>query len=224
MLRSRESRCEGTLDDHTPTPIGSRVSETDPEHEAELADSIGLALLVVLQTLPPAERVAFVLHDVFELPFEEIAPIVGRSATATRQLASRERRRVRGGNAARDDVNLEAQRNVVEAFLAASRGGNLNALLAVLDPDVLFRADHTVVRFCATSELHGAAVVAQNFLGRAQAARPALVNGAVGALVAPNGRLFLVLRLTIEGGRIVEIDAVADPEQLRRLDLGVLNI
>src|SRR2546422_2191991 len=189
MLRSRKSRREEPLDAHVPEPpemITSREDALDPEHEALLADSVGLALLVVLETLAPAERVAFVLHDMFDLPFDEIAPIVGRSATAARQLASRARRRVQGA-ATVPDADLRRQREVVDAFLAASRGGDFDALLAVLDPDVVLRADRAAVQASEVrqgrgapklaSEGRGAAAGAETFQGRAAAAQPAFVNG-----------------------------------------------
>jgi RNA polymerase sigma-70 factor (ECF subfamily) len=222
MLRSRKALREESLEASVPEPITSREGEIDPEQEALLADSVGLALLVVLDTLTPAERLAFVLHDIFALPFDEIAPIVERSETAARQLASRARRRVRG--AARvSDADFTSQREVVDAFLAASHAGNFDALLAVLDPDVVFRHDRTAVSVGASREVRGAASVAGQFSGRAQGARPALVNGAVGIVVARYGRLFLVLNLTFTGGKIVEINVVADPARLRQLDLAVLD-
>ena len=196
--------------------------ETDPEREALLADSVGLALLVVLETLPPAERVAFVLHDLFDLPFDEIAPIVGRSPTAARQLASRARRRMRGA-ATVPDADLTRSREVVDAFLAASRGGDFDALLAVLDPDVVVRADRAAVSVGASREVRGAPAVAKQFSGRARGAQPALVNGAVGAVWAPGGRPRVVFGFTIMGGKIVAIDLVADPERLRQLDLELLG-
>ncbi len=211
MLRSRESRREEPL----PDSIVSRDGTGNPEDEALLADSVGLALIVVLDMLPPAERLAFVLHDMFAVPFDEIAPIVGRSPTAARQLASRARRRVQGAAAVRDR-NLTSQREVVDAFLAAARGGDFDALLAVLDPDVVLRT--------APTDIHGAAAVANRAVkGGARAAQPALVNGAVGVVVAPRGRLLMVLRFTIRRGKIVEIDAIAEPERLRQLNLAVLN-
>jgi RNA polymerase sigma-70 factor (ECF subfamily) len=178
-------------------------------------------LLVVLEKLTPAERIAFVLHDLFDLSFEEIGPIVDRSATATRQLASRARRRVRGVPEI-PDADLSRQRTIVDAFLAASRGGDLQALLAVLDPNVVFRADQAAVRAGGKPELQGAADVARAFLGKAQAARAALVDGVVGAVVAPNGRLLLVLTLAIRDGKIVEIQATADPGSLAGADIAVL--
>lgn len=220
-LRSRKSRREESLEASVPEPTTSREGESDPEQEVLLADSVGLALLVVLNTLNPAERLAFVLHDIFAMPFDEIAPIVERSPTATRQLASRARRRVQGAATVKD-ADLPYQREVVDAFLTASRGGNFDALLAVLDPDVVFRFDRTAVPTGMSREVHGASAVATQFLGRAQGARPALVDGAVAAIVAPRGHLFLVLNFTIRNDKIVEIEAVADPERLRLLDLAVL--
>jgi RNA polymerase sigma-70 factor (ECF subfamily) len=222
MLRSRESRREESLDVNIPDPIVSREDEIDPEHEALLADSVGLALLVVLDTLNPAERLAFVLHDLFAVPFDEIAPIVGRSPTAARQLASRARRRVQGV-ATDPDADLTRQREVVDAFLAASRGGDFDALLAVLDPDVVVRADRASVSIGAPSEVRGAPDVARHFSGRARAAQPALVNGAVGLVWAPGGRPHAVFGFTIKGGKIIAIDQVADPERLRQLDLTILD-
>jgi ketosteroid isomerase-like protein len=222
ILRSRESRREESLGDHVPEPIVSREDGIDPEHEALLADSVGPALLVVLETLTPAERLSFVLHDMFDVPFDEIAPIVGRSPAAARQLASRARRRVRGA-AAVPDTDLTRQREVVDAFLAASRGGDFDALLAVLDPDVVLRADRTAVRMGASREAHGAAAVADTLSGRARVARPAMVNGTVGLVWAQGGRPRVVFGLTIARGKIVEIDLVADPERLRHLDLAVLD-
>src|SRR5829696_3708579 len=229
MLRSRTSRHEEPLDARIPDPIASREAGTDPEHEAMLADSVGLALLVVLETLAPAERLAFVLHDIFAVPFEEIAPIVERTPTAARQLASRARRRVHGaggrdGVATVPDADLTRQREIVDAFLAAARGGDFGALLAVLDPDVVLRADSGAVPAVASREVRGAAAVAKSAAkGRARAARPALVNGEVGVVVAPRGRLLMVLGFTISDGKIVEIDAIGDPEQLSQLDLALLD-
>jgi len=220
MLRSRKSRREESLSELAAAPIASREAGIDPEHEALLADSVGLALLVVLETLAPAERVAFVLHDLFDLPFDEIAPIVGRSPTAARQLASRARRRVQGA-ATVPDGDLTRQREVVDAFLAASRGGDFDALLTVLDPDVVLRADRDAVQMGASGEVRGAAAVARTFSGRARVAQPALVNGAAGAVWAQGGRPRVVFEFTITGRRIVEIHLVADPERLRQLDLAI---
>ncbi|MFL5706279.1 MAG: RNA polymerase sigma factor SigJ [Ktedonobacteraceae bacterium] len=222
MLRSRGSRREEPLGVHVPDPIVSREDGIDPEHEALLADSVGLALLVVLDTLNPAERLAFVLHDLFAVPFDEIAPIVGRSPTAARQLASRARRRVQGA-ATVPDVDLTRQREVVDAFLAASRGGDFDALLAVLDPDVVLRADRAAEHAGASREVRGAPAVAKQFSGRARSAQPALVNGAVGVVWAPRGQPRVVFGFTISRGKIVEIDMLADPERLRQLNLEVLN-
>jgi RNA polymerase sigma factor (sigma-70 family) len=222
MLRSRKSRREEPIEARVPEPIVSREDGTDPEHEALLADSVGLALLVVIETLAPAERLAFVLHDMFDLPFDEIAPIVGRSPAAARQLASRARRRVQGATT-NPGADLTRQREVVNAFLSASRGGDFDALLALLDPDVVLRADRSAVRAGASKEVRGAAAVAGTFSGRARFAELALVNGAIGAVWAPGGRPRVVFGFTITRGKIVEIDLLADLERLRKLDLTVLN-
>ncbi len=222
MLRSRKSRREEPLGAPLADSIVGREDGTDPEHEAVLADSVGLALLVVLETLAPAERLAFVLHDMFAVPFDEIAPIVGRSPAAARQLASRARRRVQGA-ATVSNAGRGRQREVVDAFLAASREGDFDALLALLDPDVVLRADATVVRSGASAEVRGAAAVAGTFSGRARAAQPALVNGAVGLVWAPGGQPRVVFDFTIAGGRIVKIDMLGDPERLNRLDLAILT-
>ncbi len=221
MLRSRNSRREEPLGAYIPDPIMSREGEIDPEHEVLLADSVGLALLVVLDTLNPAERLAFVLHDLFAVPFDEIARVVGCSPTAARQLASRARRRVRGAATVKD-TDLTRQREMVDAFLAVSRGGDFDALLAVLDPDVVLRADRAAVHAGASREVRGAAAVVGTFSGRARFAQPALVNGAVGAVWAPRGRPRVVFGFTITRGKIVEIDILADPTRLRQLDLAVL--
>jgi RNA polymerase sigma-70 factor (ECF subfamily) len=222
MLRSRNSRREEFLAADAPEPLESHEDGIDPEHEVLLADSVGLALLVVLDTLNPAERLAFVLHDIFAVPFEEIAPIVGRSPTAARQLASRARRRVQG-SATLPDADFTLQREVVDAFLAASRNGDFAALLAVLDPDVVFRADPVAVSAGSLGEVRGAPAVAKQFSGRARGAQPALVNGTLGIAVISHGRLFLVLGLTITGGKIVEIDAIADPARVSQFNLAILN-
>jgi RNA polymerase sigma factor (sigma-70 family) len=222
MLRSRTSRREEPLGVHVPEPTVDREDEVDPEHEALMADSVGSALLVVLDTLAPAERLAFVLHDMFGVPFEEIAPIVGRSPAAARQLASRARRRVRGAVTV-PDADMARRRAVVDAFLAASRGGDFEALLAVLDPDVVLRADGAAVRMGATKEVRGAAAVAETFSGRARAARPALVDGAPGLVWASGGRPRVVFDFTIADGKIVEIEMVADPERIVRLEMSILN-
>jgi RNA polymerase sigma factor (sigma-70 family) len=225
MLRSRKVRWEEPLGVHVPDPIVSREDGIDPEHQALLADSVGLALLVVLETLSPAERLAFVLHDMFSVPFEEIAPIVGRSPTATRQLASRARRRVQAA-APSPDADLAREREVVDAFLAASRDGDFDTLLAVLDPDVVLRIDGGAVRAGLSREVRGAPAVAEQTLTFSRLSpfvRPALVNGVAGVVVAPRGRPFAVMGFTIRGGKIVEIDVLADPERLSRLDLAVLD-
>jgi RNA polymerase sigma factor (sigma-70 family) len=222
LLRSRKSRREEHLGQHVPEPLVGREDGLNPEHEALLADSVGPALLVVLETLAPAERIAFVLHDMFGVPFDEIAPIVGRSPAAARQLASRARRRVQGATTV-PDADLTRQREVVDAFLAASRGGDFDALLAVLDPDVVLRADRAAVDMGASKEVRGAAAVADTFSGRARFAQPALVNGAVGAVWAQRGRPRVVFGFTITHGKIVEIDLVADSERLGHLDLVILD-
>ncbi len=223
MLRSRKSRREESLGARVSGPMAVRAEGADPEQEALLSDSVGLALLVVLETLTPAERLAFVLHDMFSVPFDEIAPIVGRSPDAARQLASRARRRVRGADASHDQ-DLTRQREVVDAFLAAARDGDFDALVAVLDPDVVLRSDRAALPASEPREVRGAPAVARRALvGRARAARPALVDGAVGVVVAPRGRLLMVLDFKIRGGKIVEIDAVAEPERLNQLDLALLD-
>jgi RNA polymerase sigma factor (sigma-70 family) len=222
MLRARTSRREEPVGAHLPDPIASPQDGIDPEQEALLAEGIGLALLVVLDTLTPAERVAFVLHDMFAMPFDQVAAVVGRSPAAAKMLASRARRRVQG-TAAVPDPDLARQRAVVEAFLAASRGGDFDALLAVLDPAVVVRADRAAVLAGADREVRGAPAVADTFSGRARLARPALVDGAAGAVWAPGGRPRVVFAFTIAGGRIVEIGLLADPERLRQLDLAVLD-
>jgi RNA polymerase sigma factor (sigma-70 family) len=222
MLRARTSRREEPVGAHLPEPIASPQDGIDPEQEALLAEGIGLALLVVLDTLTPAERVAFVLHDTFAMPFDQVAAVVGRSPAAAKMLASRARRRVQG-TAAVPDPDLTRQRAVVDAFLAASRGGDFDALLAVLDPAVVVRADRAAVLAGADREVRGAPAVADTFSGRARLARPALVDGAAGAVWAPGGRPRVVFAFTIAGGRIVEIDLLADPERLRQLDLAVLD-
>jgi RNA polymerase sigma-70 factor (ECF subfamily) len=218
MLRSRKSRREEPMGLHVPEP----VADDEPERDADMADTVGAALLVVLEALSPAERLAFVLHDMFAVPFEEIAPIVGRTPAAARQLASRARRRVQGMPAVAD-ADLGRKRKIVEAFLAASRGGDFDGLLAVLDPDVVFRADDAAQRLGSLAEIRGAAQVAETFKGRAQAAKPALVDGALALAVIFGGQLRIVLRLTFTGDRIAAVEAVADAERLSGLDLEVLE-
>jgi RNA polymerase sigma-70 factor (ECF subfamily) len=218
MLRARQSRREEPLD---PAADGPAVDPDDTtEREQWLADSIGLALLVVLDRLTPAERVAFVLHDMFDLPFDTIAPIVDRTPAATRQLASRARRRVQGANAAGADT--DRQHEIVDAFLAAAREGDLERLLAVLDPDVVVRCDPVAAKMGGIAELRGADAVAARLKGRAQAARPALVDGAVGVAVMLQGQLKIVLRLAFAQDRIAGIEAIADPEQLARFNVAPL--
>jgi RNA polymerase sigma-70 factor (ECF subfamily) len=216
MLRARKSRRETPMDAHVPEPI-----DDTQQSEAEMADSVGAALLVVLETLQPAERLAFVLHDMFAVPFEEIAPIVGRSVEASRQLASRARRRVQGAPV--PDADFSRRRNIVDAFLAASREGDFEGLLAVLDPDVVFRADQAAVRLGSLPEIRGAAAVAETFKGRAQAARPALVDGELGLAVILGGRLRIALRFTFKDDRIAAVEAVADAERIRAFDVEVLE-
>jgi len=225
MLRSRKSRREEPLGVRVPEPIVSREAGIDPEHEALLADSVGLALLVVLETLSPAERLAFVLHDMFAMPFEEIAPIVGRSPSAARQLASRGRRRVQSENTV-PDADLDTQREVVDAFLAASRDGDFEALLEVLDPDVVLRADLGSLPTGGSREVRGAAAVAGHALTYSRLGllmRPALINGAAGLVSTREGEPFSVGGFTVRDRKIVAIDILADPARLRNLDLAVLD-
>jgi RNA polymerase sigma factor (sigma-70 family) len=219
MLRSRRARRE-ELSVHVPDPVVSLDEDVDPEHEALLAESVGLALLVVLDALTPAERLAFVLHDVFGVPFADIASALDRSEAAAQQLASRARRRVRGSP--EPDPDLARQREVVDAFFAASRDGDFDALVAVLDPDVELRIDGGVLRAEATRVLRGAEAVAGHTATYSKLypfVRPALVNGAAGALVAPGGRVFSVMAFTVTNGKITQIDALVDPERLAQLDL-----
>ncbi|MFI5485843.1 MULTISPECIES: RNA polymerase sigma factor SigJ [Micromonospora] len=225
MLRSRGSRREEPFDVRVPDPVISPDSGLDPEHEAVLADSVGLALLVVLETLTPAERLAFVLHDMFAVPFEEIAPMVDRSPAAARQLASRARRRVRG-QAPAPDADLARQRRVVDAFFAAARDGDFDALVAVLHPDVVLRSDGGSARPRHTVVVTGARAVAGQAItfGRLSPfARPALVNGTAGVVVVANGRPLSVMGFTVTDGRIVAIDVLADPDRLATLDLTVAD-
>ena len=226
VLRSRNTRREEPLGVHMPDPIISRADGTSPEDEALLADSVGLALQVVLGTLAHAERLAFVLHDMFDLPFDEIAPVVGRSPATARQLASRARRRVRGAGVQAPDPDLGHQREVVSAFLAAARHGDLAALVAALDPDVVLRSDGGAARPDISVVVHGAAAVASHGLRVHHpdaVLRPALVNGAAGAVATVAGQPVAVIGLTVSRGKIVEIDVIADPDRLRRLDLAFLG-
>jgi hypothetical protein len=219
MLRARKARQEDAL----PESIALHDDAPDAEAELLMADAVGLALLVVLETLPPAERLAFVLHDMFAVSFDEIAPMVGRTPTAARKLASRARRRIHG-NADPPEADLRRQREVVEAFLIAARGGDFDALLAVLDPDVVFRADAATAPSGKPIEVKSAATVAKvASKGGARGTELALVDGSVAAIVAPLGRLLMVVRFTVSGGRIVEIEAISELERLRRLDLAVLT-
>ena len=225
MLRARKTRREEPLEVHVPEPVLSREDAIDPEQEALLADSVGLALLVVLETLTPAERLAFVLHDMFAVPFEEIGPMVGRSPTAARQLASRARRRVQG-EAPAPDPDLSRQREVVDAFFAAAREGDFDALVAVLDPDIVLRSDGGAARPSATVVVRGARAVAERALTFARLSpyvRPALVNGAAGVVVAPGGRPYTVMAFTVTDGRVAAIEALSDPARLAELDLTVLE-
>jgi RNA polymerase sigma-70 factor (ECF subfamily) len=222
MLRSRNARREESLEAALPDSVESQEHEGDPEQEVLLADSVGLALLVVLDTLPPAERLAFVLHDIFAVPFDEIAPIVERSETAARQLASRARRRVRGAEMAKP-ADFARQRAVVDAFLAASHTGNFEALLALLDPEVVFRMDGATSPKGVARTVRGPSAVARQFSGRAHGTRAALVDGVVAALVAPLGHLFLVLNFTTRNGKVVEIEAIADPARLGQLHFAILE-
>jgi RNA polymerase sigma-70 factor (ECF subfamily) len=224
MLRSRRTRREAPLDTHVPDPIVTSEAGIGPEYEAILGESVGLALLAVLDALTPAERVAFVLHDVFAVPFGEIAPIVGRSSAAARQLASRARRRVQGAPV--PDTDLDGQWAVVDAFLAAAREGDFERLLAVLDPDVVLRSDGGAARPDLVSEIRGAETVARqamSFRRFADTATRALVNGIPGGVAwAPDGSPFAVISATVAGGRIISIDILADPDRLSRLDLDLV--
>jgi RNA polymerase sigma-70 factor (ECF subfamily) len=227
ILRSRNVRREESLGVHLPDPVIE-----SPEEEALLADSVGLALLVVLDSLAPAERLAFVLHDMFQLPFEDIAPMVGRSPAAARQLASRARRRVKGAEIPAPDPDLARQRQVVDAFFLAARGGDFDALVALLDPDVVLRSDAGARRPAASVVIRGAAAVARQALGggdggdrvrQAALIRPALVNGAAGVVITVHGRPLAVMGFTVAEGKIVEIDTIADPERIRRIAAAVLT-
>jgi RNA polymerase sigma factor (sigma-70 family) len=220
MLRSRQSKREEPFTPNAPEPVATGTHGSSPEHEALMADSVGLALLVVLDRLTPAERLAFVLHDMFGMPFEEIGPIVGRSVEATRQLASRARRRVRGGGT--PDADLVRQREVVDAFIAALRAQDFEGLLAVLDPDLVVRADMSGV----LTETRGAAVWAKGAVSYGHLARltqPALVDGAIGVVVAPQGRLVRAIRFTIADGKITEIEIIGNPARLGELDVSTVD-
>jgi RNA polymerase sigma-70 factor (ECF subfamily) len=220
MLRSRRTRREEPLETRLPDPVVSPADALQPEEEAILADSVGLALQVVLDTLPPAERLAFVLHDMFDLPFEEIAPVVGRTPTAARQLASRARRRVRGADSRAPDRDIARQRDVVDAFFSAARDGDFDALVAVLDPAVVVRIDGGARLASASMTVTGATDVARQALTglttmlRVAVLHPALVNGAAGVVVTLRGRPVTVMGFTIADGKIVAIDSIADPERV----------
>jgi len=225
-LRSRNARRESPMSVYVPDPVISRADGPTPEDEALLADSVGLALQVVLDMLAPAERLAFVLHDMFDLPFEEIAPMVGRTPATTRQLASRARRRVRGAEVPAPDPDLTRQRAVVDAFFAAAHGGDFEALVAVLDPDVVLRSDGGTAHPSLTTVLHGPADVARRTLAIASTTgikHPALVNGAAGVIITLYGQPVVVMGFTVSDGKITQIDAIADPERLARLNLAVLD-
>ncbi len=226
LLRSRAHRREEPIDHHDPDPVIGRESGSDPEREAVMADSVGVALLVVLDMLTPAERLAFVLHDMFAMPFDEIAPMIERSPTATRQLASRARRRVKGAAPA-PGADLTRRRHVVDAFLAATRGGDFEALIALLHPDVVLRADMAVIPTPEPVVVRGAQAVAEGAMAamnRALFTGPALIDGGVGLAMAPGGRLRVVLTFTIVEGAVTEIDVIAEPDRLNRLDLAVLDL
>lgn len=232
VLRARAARREDLLDSVAAEPSAGRAERVDPEHEALLADAVGLALLVVLDTLTPSERVAFVLHDLFAVPFDDIAPMIGKAPAATRQLASRARRRVRGRtpdaatDAGADSADRARRRLVVEAFLAATRGGDFDALLSLLHPGVVLRADRAVGPTPEPLLVTGAQTVARGAMAamrRARTTGPALIDGSAGLVMAPLGRLFLVLRFTLADGRITEIDLVAEPDRLSGLEIAVLT-
>jgi len=226
MLRSRAVRREQPLSPHLPDPIIDPIDGVDPEHEALLADSVGLAMLVVLETLTPPERLAFVLHDMFGVPFEDIATLLDRSPQAARQLASRARRRVQGGGSPPAEVDLAHQKEIVDAFLAASRGGDFDALVATLDPDIVLRADGGAALASASAEVHGALNVARRAMMWSRVdltMHPALVNGAAGMVITRNGVVFSIASVIVRNGKIAELDFLADPERLARLDVTILD-
>jgi RNA polymerase sigma-70 factor (ECF subfamily) len=225
MLRARNTRREESLTVRLPDPVVLSAGDLEPEEEALLADSVGLAMLIVLDTLAPAERLAFVLHDMFDLPYAEIAPMVGRTPAAARQLASRARRRVKGAEIPASNPDHARQRRVVDAFFQAARGGDFDALVALLDPDVVLRADFGATRPAASTVIYGAAAVAgQALIGARPASElhPARVNGAAGAVITVRGRPFAVMGFTVVDDKIVEIDAIVDPERVRRIAATVL--
>ena len=226
MLRARHSRPEEPIGPHVPEPVIDPAEGTSPEHEALLADAVGLGLLVVVQALSPPERLAYVLHDMFDMPFDEIAPIVERSPQAARQLASRARRRVRSAAPPRHSGDLTAQRAAVDAFLAAARDGDLDALIAVLHPDVVYRVDRGPRPEAGSAERRGARDVASQAVAFSQAGlliRPALINGAPGIISSRAGQPFSVIGFTVTDGKITEIDILMDPDRLQKLDLSDLD-
>ncbi|MDQ0113987.1 RNA polymerase sigma-70 factor (ECF subfamily) [Paenibacillus harenae] len=223
MLRTRKSRREELTLASVPEPVNNQQDGSDPEYETLLADSVGLAMLMVLGNLNPAERIAFVLHDIFALSFSEIAPIIERNEIAARQLASRARRRVQGAKATADSEEFKRKRELVDAFLAASRSGDFGKLLAVLDPDVVLRQDPAFPPVAAWPIVHGAEAVAKGFAGRAQGARQVLINGSVGVVVAPRGQMLFVLELKIVEGKITEIEMIAEQSRIRQLDLAEMK-
>lgn len=219
MLRSRKARREESMDDHFPENLANAEDRYNPEQEALLADSVGLALLVVLDKLNPAERMAFVLYDIFAVPFREIAPIVGKSELATRKLASRARQKVRGKESY-SQVDLDRQRNLVDAFLAAAYAGDFDSLVAMLDPDVVLRDDRETGE---RTEARGAIALAKKVAGRAKAAQVALVDGCIGAIAAPGGKLLYVIQFTIKDGKIAEVDLISNSKRIEQLDLTILK-
>jgi RNA polymerase sigma-70 factor (ECF subfamily) len=221
MLRTRKSRREDAIGDVPPAAMERNGEGTSPEHEALMADAVGPALLLVLDRLTPAERLAFVLHDLFGVPFDEIAVILDRSPDAARQLASRARRRVRGASPT-EEADRERQHEIVNAFLRASRAGNFEELLKVLDPDVVVRADATAVKMGSEPEIRGATAVLNTFLGRAVGARSAIINGLAGAAWAPGGKLRALISFTVADGKVVAIDLIADSERFDQLDVELL--
>jgi RNA polymerase sigma-70 factor (ECF subfamily) len=223
MLRSRKSRREELAMVRIPEPVTNYQDGGDPEHEALVADSVGLAMLVVLGKLNPAERIAFVLHDIFSLSFSEIASIIGRNEAAARKLASRARRRIKGTESTAGTEELKQKRELVDAFLTASRTGDFEKLLAVLDPNVVLRNDTAFAPAANSPIVHGSKAVAKQFVGRAQGARPVLVNGSVGILVGPRDQILFVLKITAKEGKITEIEMIADQARLHQLDIAVLN-
>ncbi|CAM3394791.1 sigma-70 family RNA polymerase sigma factor [Paenibacillus lupini] len=223
MLRTRKSRREELTLVDMPELVNSHQDGSDPEHETLLADSVGIAMLMVLGNLNPAERIAFVLHDIFALSYSEIAPIIGRNEIAARQLASRARRRIQGAKATADSEEFKRKRELVDAFLTASRSGDFEKLITVLDPDVVLRQDPAFPPVAAWPIVLGAEAVAKGFAGRAQGARLVLINGSVGAVVAPRGKLLFVLEIKIEEGKIIEIEMIAEKSRIRQLDIAELE-